>query len=50
MGQGAGYLELVLSGLSLRSWVEKINGENLSGWNTIVSNSLWMSFAKIAVR
>jgi hypothetical protein len=40
MVYGAAYLEFVLSGLSLRSWVEKINGENLSGWNPIVSSSL----------
>ena len=37
---GATDLELVLSGLSLRCWVEKINRENLFGWNHIVSASI----------
>lgn len=50
MVHGATYLELVLSGLSLRSWVEKINGENLLGWNSIVSANLWISFVKISLR
>jgi hypothetical protein len=50
MGQGAAYLELMLSGLSLRSRVEEINGENLLRWNPVVSTSLWMPFAKIKMR
>jgi hypothetical protein len=48
-GQGAAYLELVLSGLGLGSRVEKINGENLLRRNPIVSTGLWMPFGKIEI-